>query len=88
MVRIQLASNYQVVELTYDSFESMGVDDLETAVKLVNSLGTRVQANPNQKQADKPTDAQLQLAKKLKIDCDGMSKEQVRLAIQAACNKE
>lgn len=87
MIRIQLSSNYQVVELTYDNFDSMGVDDLETAVNLVNSLGNRIQVTPSPKVDDPPSEAQLNLCKKLHIDVKGKSKEEVRVLIKEKMEK-
>ena len=44
MVRIQLASNFQVVELTFDSLKDGDFDaeELNQAIKIVNELGKRV----------------------------------------------
>lgn len=41
-VRIQLASNYQVVELTYDSWNDVCQEEVASARDLVNSLGAEV----------------------------------------------
>ena len=41
-VRIQLASNFQVIELTYDSWEDVTMDELELATDCVNRLGKQV----------------------------------------------
>ena len=41
-VRIQLASNFQVIELTYDSWEQVNEVELEQATNMVNSLGQTV----------------------------------------------
>lgn len=41
-VRIQLASNFQVVELTGESWMDIDEEDLEHAVKIVNDLGKKV----------------------------------------------
>lgn len=42
MVRIQLSSNYQVVELSYDSWESVNREEVDAATELVNELGAAV----------------------------------------------
>lgn len=42
MVRIQLSSNYQVVELTYDSWAAVNREEVDAATKLVNELGAAV----------------------------------------------
>lgn len=41
-VRIQLASNFQVIELTYDSWDDVTMDELELATDCVNRLGKQV----------------------------------------------
>ena len=41
-VRIQLASNFQVVELTYDSWEDVNDNEVTEATALVNLLGNEV----------------------------------------------
>lgn len=41
-VRIQLASNFQVIELTYDSWDDVNPDELTDATNLVNELGSKV----------------------------------------------
>ena len=42
MVRIQLASNFQVLELTAESVFNIDFDELERAVEVVNELGSKV----------------------------------------------
>lgn len=42
MVRIQLSSNYQVVELTYDTWDAVNRDEVSAATELVNELGLNV----------------------------------------------
>ena len=42
MVRIQLASNFQVIELTYENWGSVDTDELDDATNLVNELGSKV----------------------------------------------
>ena len=41
-VRIQLASNFQVIELTYDSWNVVDKDELENAINLANEVGSKV----------------------------------------------
>ena len=41
-VRIQLASNFQVVELTYDNWNTVNQAEVEAATSLVNKLGSTV----------------------------------------------
>jgi hypothetical protein len=42
MIRIQLASNFQVVELTYNSWAEANLSEIEEATELVNALGQKV----------------------------------------------
>ena len=41
-VRIQLASNFQVVELTYDTWSQVNEKEVEFATEMVNSLGQKI----------------------------------------------
>lgn len=41
-IRIQLASNFQVIELTYDCWDDLDDIELEEATNLVNKLGKEV----------------------------------------------
>lgn len=41
-IRIQLASNFQVVELTYDSWDDVVQDEINEATEMVNGLGLAV----------------------------------------------
>ena len=41
-VRIQLASNFQVVELTYESWDAVVPSEVEEATQMVNTLGKEV----------------------------------------------
>lgn len=41
-VRIQLASNFQVVELTYDSMSDVNYQEVADATTMVNRLGSEV----------------------------------------------
>lgn len=92
MVRIQLASNFQVIELTYENWESVNTDELKDATNLVNELGSKVKNNTKtapktQDMENPPTPAQLSLCKKLNIDVKGKDKEQVRQMIKEAISK-
>lgn len=97
MVRIQLSKNYQVVELTFDSFkdEDFDVEEMNQAVELVNRLGdlidpsTKIASSASSalKMENPPTQAQLSLCKKLNIDVKGKDKEQVRQMIKEALGK-
>lgn len=41
-VRIQLASNFQVVELTYDNWSEVNYEEVSLATDMVNRLGSEV----------------------------------------------
>ena len=41
-VRIQLASNFQVVELTYDDWSEVNYEEVSLATDMVNRLGSEV----------------------------------------------
>ena len=94
MVRIQLSKNFQVVELTFDSFKDgeFNAEEVNQAVELVNRLGDLIDpstktASSAPKMENPPTPAQLSLCKKLNIDVKGKDKEQVRQMIKEAINK-
>ena len=94
MVRIQLSKNFQVVELTFDSFKDgeFNAEEVNQAVELVNRLGDLIDpstktASSVSKMENPPTPAQLSLCKKLNIDVKGKDKEQVRQMIKEAINK-
>ena len=92
MVRIQLSKNFQVVELTYENWESVDTDELKDATNLVNELGDLIDpstktASSASKMENPPTPAQLSLCKKLNIDVKGKDKEQVRQMIKEAISK-
>ena len=65
-VRIQLASNFQVIELTYDSWSDVNNDELTDAINLANELGSKVKNDiktnkpvenkPGKKPGKKPED--------------------------------
>jgi hypothetical protein len=55
-VRIQLSSNFQVLELTYSTFNDIIEEELNDAIKLVNKLGLEVSADikkPSSKKGEK-----------------------------------
>lgn len=94
MVRIQLSKNFQVVELTFDSFkdEDISTEELNQAVELVNRLGDLIDpstkiAYSSPKIENPPTESQLALCKKLHLDVKGKDKEQVRKMIKEAVSK-
>lgn len=94
MIRVQLSKNFQVVELTFDSFkdEDISTEELNQAVELVNRLGDLIDpstkiASSASKMENPPTPAQLSLCKKLNIDVKGKDKEQVRQMIKEAISK-
>lgn len=94
MIRVQLSKNFQVVELTFNSFKDgdIDVEELNHAVELVNRLGDLIDpstkiTSSTSKIENPPTPAQLALCKKLNIDVKGKDKEQVRKMIQEVVNK-
>ena len=94
MVRVQLSKNFQVVELTFDSFKDgeFNAEEVNQAVELVNRLGDLIDpstktASSAPKMENPPTPAQLSLCKKLNIDVKGKDKEQVRQMIKEAISK-
>ena len=52
-VRIQLASNFQVIELTYDTWSDVNNDELTDAINLANELGSKVK---NDNKTNKPVE--------------------------------
>lgn len=74
-VRIQLASNFQVIELTYDKWEDIDSDALISAQKLVNELGQNVhndiktkENNPVEEKKEMATEGQINVLINLGID--------------------
>ena len=51
-VRIQLSSNFQVIELTYENWGSVDTDELNDATNLVNELGSKVKNEVKTKTQD------------------------------------
>lgn len=97
MVRIQLASNFQVVELTAESIDKINSAELEQAIAIVNDLGKRVindiktapkakettKANKNEKDEEKATPGQIKyLKEKFGIDASEMSKKEAWTTLQ------
>lgn len=73
-VRIQLASNFQVVELTYDSWKDVNSGEVEQATAMVNMLGKQVindvKTKPAEKKEEKEemaTEGQIKYLEKLGI---------------------
>ena len=52
-VRIQLASNFQVIELTYDDWDEVTDEELEKATNMVNNLGQIVKNDIKTKETKK-----------------------------------
>ena len=71
-VRIQLASNFQVIELTYENWESVDTDELKDATNLVNELGSKVKNEVKTKTQD---------SKKEEMATEGQIKFLVKLGI-------
>lgn len=72
-VRIQLASNFQVVELTYDCWEEVDQVEVNEATELVNFLGKQVINEIKTKSENKPkeemaTEGQIKFLKSLGVD--------------------
>ena len=96
-VRIQLASNFQVIELTYDDWESVNTDELKDATNLVNELGAKVKNDiktapksskkeKESKKDEKASEKQLKFAYSLGLseeEAEDMSKREVWEWIQA-----
>ena len=90
MVRIQLANNFQVVELNFEDIYHADPQQLDMAIDLVNDLGTRVNSSASTVTTKKesPSEGQIKFAKQLKIDISKMDKEQARIAIKDAVAKK
>lgn len=88
MVRIQLASNFQVVELNFEDIYHADPQQLNMAIDLVNDLGNRVNSSTPTVVKERPSEGQFNFAKQLKIDISRMDKEQARLAIKDAVAKK
>ena len=72
-VRIQLSSNFQVIELTYENWGSVDTDELDDATNLVNELGSKVKnevktkTQESKKEAEMATEGQIKFLVKLGI---------------------
>ena len=74
-VRIQLSSNFQVIELTYDNWGSVNTDELNDATNLVNELGSKVKndiktapkTQESKKEVEMATEGQIKFLVKLGI---------------------
>lgn len=75
-VRIQLASNFQVIELTYDNWASLNEEELKNATNLVNELGISVkndiktnkpQENKKEEKEEMATEGQIKFLEKLGV---------------------
>lgn len=72
-VRIQLASNFQVVELTYNDWNEVNYEEVSLATAMVNRLGSEVVNEIKSKKTDEkrlseepmPSDKQINYAIKL-----------------------
>ena len=93
MVRIQLASNFQVVELTAESIDKINSAELEQAIAIVNDLGKKVindiKTAPKTKESnkkdgeEKATPGQIKyLKEKFGIDASEMSKKEAWTTLQ------
>lgn len=87
MVRIQLSSNFQVVELTFNSLKDGDFDaeELNQAIAIVNDLGKRVindiktapKTQESKKEEERATPGQIKFLKeKFGIDATGMTKRE------------
>ena len=87
MVRIQLSSNFQVVELTFNSFKDgeFDAEELNKAIAIVNDLGKRVvndiktapKTQESKKEEERATPGQINFLKsKFGIDASGMTKRE------------
>ena len=87
MVRIQLSSNFQVVELTFNSFKDgeFNAEELNQAIAIVNDLGKRVindiktapKTQESKKEEERATPGQINFLKnKFGVDATGMTKRE------------
>lgn len=72
-VRIQLASNFQVVELTYDEWSEVNYEEVSLATAMVNRLGSEVVNEIKTKKTEQPnepmaSDKQIKFAIKLGLN--------------------
>ena len=93
-VRIQLSSNFQVVELTGETWMDIDEELIEHAIKTVNRLGKRVindiktapkattKANKNENGEEKATPGQIKYLEKFGVDASEMSKKEAWETLQ------
>lgn len=81
-VRIQLASNFQVVELTYDSWEQVQLQEVVEATELANKLGSTV---VNEIKSKKTETTVTESEKKPNTEL--ASEKQVKYAVQLGCDE-
>lgn len=79
MVRIQLASNFQVVELTFENWSEIDYAELESATILVNKLGAEVLNETKSKTPKK-------VKKEIKPE-DRPSESQIKYAVNCGCDE-
>lgn len=80
-VRIQLASNFQVIELTYDDWASVDTEELADATNLVNELGSKVKNDIKTKE-NKPAE-KMASEKQINFACKlGLSREKAEKMTQ------
>lgn len=81
-VRIQLSSNFQVVELTYNSWEEANLYEVEEATELVNRLGSEV-VNEIKTKKTEPTVT----TEEKKPNAELASEKQIKYAVQLGCDE-
>ena len=89
-IRIQLASNFQVIELTYDNWESINPNEIIEAQQLVNEFGQNVRNDIKtktieEKKEEMATEGQIKFLTKLGVKeavAKGMTKKQAWQYIQ------
>ena len=82
MIKFKLCKQFNTVEIEYESLSEINTDQLDAIYAILpDYIGPVVETK------EKPTDAQLKFAKQLGIDTTGMSKEEVRVAIQKITKK-
>ena len=90
-VRIQLASNFQVIELTYENWGSVDTDELNDATNLVNELGSKVKnevktkTQESKKEEEMATEGQIKFLVRLGVKeevAKTMTKKQAWLFIK------
>lgn len=92
-VRVQLSSNFQVVELTFNSLkdEDFKAEELNQAIAIVNELGSKVKndiktapkTQESKKEEERATPGQINFLKsKFGIDASGMTKKEAWTKLQ------